>query len=1232
MSVRKKVIHGSRHQGDRIYGPNAGTQCVAMVESFFLYSQNVSVGNMLKRDIDNILRSGNNIYSSARKKSVNDYLLPTELPRIIGEGIWRCKIVPKLILHGKLHPDMEELLAGLTRAFSVSETLYFTAKDTCVGVRKVGNLYYVFDSHARNRNGFSHYLGKACIIHFGRFYHMAKYLQLQYGQVVNEMFQIVICEVESLPNKYEPSIQTYVDESSYDENAAVEEYVISSAESLCGLVGEVVVGEKGVNANQGKMGDAEEWQRVIYKNRSSPDIFLRCEKGGLIVSSEDSDDAELTVEMNSLERKGGNEQRECVGDTFVQSCTDPVFVYDADFPPLKGMLTKDRASETVDLCKTVRAEEEGNKCIASFGNGISSSGEVNVNGICSSESTERFFSGSEEVVACEKELFSSFEMGAEVDEGFVPIECREEVVPCEKVLLAEDKVGFSETDGNLEGDLVENIQGLLITRDNHLSSMDGVEDGEEFLVNRDTHLAPVDEDLCAGLSSEGIGRVRRQPLKSKTKSTVLNKTFVDNRMPVRASRRLQDKRENEKASLRKYEEEGEILISENERFAKESGKVGSKSVGKPKMKLTSKSNCGSRDVQKNKVSFLKGGRKGEDKNENSCKHRDENVVYVSRNRSCKSDPLDLKRTGKSNCGVEVMPQKVSRESKRKSAAKCRSKSKGLGTTDCDGIERNGKTNCGVEVVTKIVSRDSNLKSARKCWSKSKGLETTDGNGVEGGRYNLRSRKEVLQACEKERSTDTKKERNTGRKRKQKLLSVQEGSCNVEVDNGHVVINGVTEELCNRKERNVQYYEENARRITEKNYRKKVGQSVSGEMQFGDALIDQLNEGCNYICCACEQIYFKRSVKLISQQRLEVYRKYIDVFDINRDQSCYYICNTCYTAISKGNVVKLSRYNGMVFPELPLELKITAKEASLISPRLVFMNMHVLPRGCQLSLYGNVVCVPADIEASISSLPRHINAEGTVSVRLKRRLKYKSVYRHMNVRPEVVMAALKWLLNNSQLYAENEIDIDSKWLETTINLISQEAESCIENPSDDSLVNIPSIVIHEEGGEQNESASADNRKEGDVCERNSENKSENGDDECDNFSEVDPTEYNSMLPSLLDDEVDTTYLDIAPGEGNFPKNVYFDKYGEELAFPCIYGGHKMSDIYPLNIRLSERLRWELRNYDRRVAENAEKIFFMYKKYQNNFIYNKKSFAVRLLQNKKYRNCDVNDMEQLKKLLE
>lgn len=47
----------------------------------------------------------------------------------------------------------------------------------------------------------------------------------------------------------------------------------------------------------------------------------------------------------------------------------------------------------------------------------------------------------------------------------------------------------------------------------------------------------------------------------------------------------------------------------------------------------------------------------------------------------------------------------------------------------------------------------------------------------------------------------------------------------------------------------------------------------------------------------------------------------------------------------------------------------------------------------------------------------------------------------------------------------------------------------------------------------------------------------------------------------------------------------------------------SVIDPENVKLCAKFRWELRNYDRRVAENLEKIFYMYQKYQNNHIYNK-----------------------------
>lgn len=315
MSNRKKVILGSHHQGDIRYGLNSGTQCVAMVQSFWLYSAGISVAQMGKKDIDNVLHTGNNIYTSARKRVATNYLLATELPHIIGEGIWRCRVIPSLILHGKIYGDLEELCAGLDRGFSRSETLYFTAKETCVGVTKVDAWYYLFDSHARNKNGYSDSQGTACLIRFKKFFLLAKYLFEQYGQVSGERFEIVVCSVQRLEDVFQPLAYTYVDESSYVSGMAVEEHVVSSSELLTD------------RREENHSVNSEEWKRVIYPRGTDRELPMVCKKGQLLFGN-------VYVDGQNV----GGEERIIIGRGSVAAslneCEPNSSDYDKEFPPL----------------------------------------------------------------------------------------------------------------------------------------------------------------------------------------------------------------------------------------------------------------------------------------------------------------------------------------------------------------------------------------------------------------------------------------------------------------------------------------------------------------------------------------------------------------------------------------------------------------------------------------------------------------------------------------------------------------------------------------------------------------------------------------------------------------------------------------------------------------------------------------------------------------------------------
>ena len=74
---------------------------------------------------------------------------------------------------------------------------------------------------------------------------------------------------------------------------------------------------------------------------------------------------------------------------------------------------------------------------------------------------------------------------------------------------------------------------------------------------------------------------------------------------------------------------------------------------------------------------------------------------------------------------------------------------------------------------------------------------------------------------------------------------------------------------------------------------------------------------------------------------------------------------------------------MSWSEKPDVLNLHPLEERLISQRIPFMQIRELPRGGQLSVKGNIVNVPVDIQPTINVLPRQIDVNVTIAVKLKK---------------------------------------------------------------------------------------------------------------------------------------------------------------------------------------------------------------------------------------------------------
>lgn len=266
---------------------------------------------------------------------------------------------------------------------------------------------------------------------------------------------------------------------------------------------------------------------------------------------------------------------------------------------------------------------------------------------------------------------------------------------------------------------------------------------------------------------------------------------------------------------------------------------------------------------------------------------------------------------------------------------------------------------------------------------------------------------------------------------------------------------------------------------------------------------------------------------------------------------------------------------MKFPTIPNELVgLSQLEQRLISPRIHFMSIRQQPRGGQLCMKGNVVNVPADVNKTVRVLPRTLNDNETVFVKLKRKISYKHCVAQEMIRPNHVIDAVK-LLTKSTLFKSEGISIDPHW----------------------SVDNVSNTLT-------------DNHDKGQSSDIETNEESSNSWDEASNHENEPSGNLDTMLNPIGFREYKPV-INIAPGEGNSPLGVFQDINSEFLAFPAIYCGQTRTpnNLRCIPLHYSTISKWELRNIDRRVAMCIPNIFFKMKKLQIKYIQDKIQLAVR-----------------------
>lgn len=141
----------------------------------------------------------------------------------------------------------------------------------------------------------------------------------------------------------------------------------------------------------------------------------------------------------------------------------------------------------------------------------------------------------------------------------------------------------------------------------------------------------------------------------------------------------------------------------------------------------------------------------------------------------------------------------------------------------------------------------------------------------------------------------------------------------------------------------------------------------------------------------------------------------------------WICNTCHSNLREGKLPQCLKANNMSFPEKPEVLDLTPLEERLISPCIPFMKIWELLRGGQLCIHGNIVNVPSYVNSTVHSLPRPISESQTIPIK-----------QFQNVRPVKVLEAARYLVNTSDLFKNEGIEVQDTW-QDSITVQSSENE-------------------------------------------------------------------------------------------------------------------------------------------------------------------------------------------------
>ena len=140
-----------------------------------------------------------------------------------------------------------------------------------------------------------------------------------------------------------------------------------------------------------------------------------------------------------------------------------------------------------------------------------------------------------------------------------------------------------------------------------------------------------------------------------------------------------------------------------------------------------------------------------------------------------------------------------------------------------------------------------------------------------------------------------------------------------------------------------------RLLTQQQYRKNIAtnSTITDEIREFHAVVSR---GPLYICCCCDQLWYKHSV--VSAEKLRLSNPNAGIFLLSKtsvdDIHFEWICQSCNNHLKKNKIPPCATKNGMSFSVKPDFFYLNELECRLLAPRLAFQKLMQAPRGNQLN--------------------------------------------------------------------------------------------------------------------------------------------------------------------------------------------------------------------------------------------------------------------------------------------